>query len=231
MPTIFPMPMQTTISDDWINIHFKEYPRFEQVKLPRNFLKSRMKLQTAIERRRSKRNFSCKNLSLRKFSTLLHYSSGITHRDKDLNLTRRAYPSAGARYAIEVYAIILLNGEIKQGLYHYNVKRHSLELLMKGQFQEVLEDSIVDKDLAKAATAFLIITAVPSRTLGKYKQNGDKFILLEAGHLVQNTYLIGEALGISCCAVGACNEEKMNGVLDINGTYERIIYLVALGTP
>lgn len=215
--------------DSWVTIHFKDYPRLNRVLLPKNFSKSQIKLETAIKRRRSRKTFSTKELSKMELSKLLYYSCGVTRRNKNLNLTRRAYPSAGARYPLEVYIVILQKGEMKEGLYHYNVKKHYLEILILGNFKDTLKDSIVSKELADNAYLFLIITGIPSRASEKYPVINNKFVLLEAGHLAQNTYLIAETIGVGCCAIGYCDEGRMSKLLDIDLSYEKIIYLIAMG--
>ena len=44
-------------------------------------------------------------------------------------VVRRFYPSGGARYPLEVYLLIQRVDSLTTGLYHYNVKENSLEIL------------------------------------------------------------------------------------------------------
>lgn len=214
---------------DWIKIHFKDYPRFDKIKLPKNFSKSRISLEFAIKKRKSRREFRGKPLSLKELSKLLYYSSGITRNNKDLNQTRRAYPSAGARYPLELYVLVLKEGEIKPGLYHYNAKNHFLEKLLEGNYGENLSYFYEHNVIKKGFPILIIITSITLRSSIKYGKLAQNFVLLEAGHIGQNIYLLSEAMGLSCCAIGGWDEINMNKLLDIDGNYESIVYIFALG--
>lgn len=216
------------VPDDWIRIHFKEYPRFDVIKLPRKFSKSKMNIEKSIEKRRSRRNFNGKPVSLRELSKLLYYSSGITFWDKDLNKTRRAYPSGGARYPLEVYLLVLKGSGIKQGLYHYNVKRHALEELLQGNYNKEFYYLYKGQGI-KGISAVFIITSIISRSSVKYGELAKTFELLEAGHVGENIYLLSESMGLGCCAIGWYDKKGLNKLLDVDGEYESVVHLVAVG--
>jgi len=55
------------------------------------------------------------------------------------------YPSAGARYPLEIYVVILNSKEIPEGIYHYNVKWNTLELLEKGDFKQIITEATQQK--------------------------------------------------------------------------------------
>lgn len=214
---------------EWVTIHFKEYPRLDSIKLHRNFSISSMNLETAIKKRESRRKFNGSPLSLKELSKLLYYSCGITRSSSNLNATRRAYPSAGARYPLEVYMVILKKSKIKTGLYHYNVKHHALETLLEDDKGYTNCFFGKNKDIVKNASALMIITSIPSRMKIKYLEYSDKFILLEAGHICQNAYLISEVMSLGCCAIGRWDDDGINKLLDIDGKYENLVYTVAIG--
>lgn len=142
-------------------------------------------------------------------------------------MTRRAYPSGGARYPLEIYLLVLKGGEIKAGLYHYNVKHHILEILLEDVNYKYLR-YLYQHDFVKRASCLIIITSIPARTVIKYQQ-WQRFILLEAGHIGQNVYLVSEAMKLGCCAIGGWNETNMNELLDIDGKYEYIVHMIAVG--
>lgn len=223
--------MKRKTPDEQNYIHFKDYPRFKKIILSKSFPQSRLNLETVIKKRRSYQAFIQKQITIQELSKLLYYTCGITLRNKDLNFTRRAYPSAGARYPLEVYVLLIKQGVINLGLYHYNVKSHSLEPLLEGNFQNEIKNSLAipNGKITKTAFLFLLITAIPSRTYVKYEEQTEKFILLEAGHMIQNTYLISHTMKLGCCPVASFNEQIINKLLDIDGIYEKVIYLVAIG--
>ncbi len=216
------------VPDEWIVIHFKDYPRLSKIDLPRKFSKLPMRLETAIKNRRSRRQFNGKSLTLKELSKLLFYSCGIIYHNKDLNKTRRAYPSAGARYPLEVYLATLRKNDLNPGVYHYNIKNHGLEILLEGDYRKHF-NYLYTQGIGKGLSVLLIITSISSRTSVKYPAEWQRFVSLEAGHISQNVYLISEALGLSCCAIGGWDKKTMNELLDIDGKYENIVHMIAIG--
>lgn len=214
--------------EEWRQVFFKSYPRFKQISLPKITNKS-LFLKSAILKRKSSRKFKKEELSLTDISQLLFFSAGIIRKQgSDWNKSRRAYPSGGARYPLEVYLIVNQVVGLSSGLYHYNVKNHDLEVLLIGNFLRKISQS-TGQDWIKKAKVILLISAVFSRTCDKYKDRGLRHIFMEAGHMGQNIYLMSTALGLSCCAVGGFNDEKVNQLLDLNGLDESTLYIFCLG--
>lgn len=75
----------------------------------------------------------------------------------------------------------------------------------------------------------IIITAVFSRTIVKYKERGWRYIFFEAGHLSQNIYLISKLLKLNCCAIGGFLDEEIIKLLDLSPKNELPLYLIAIG--
>ncbi len=124
--------------------------------------------------------------------------------------------------------MILRKGEVRPGLYHYNVKKHALETLLEGNFNKYL-NYLYKQDIAKGVSMLIVVTSIPIRTAIKYPTQWQRFILLEAGHLGQNVYLVSEAMDIGCCAIGGWDDTSINKLLDIDGKYESIAHLIAVG--
>jgi SagB-type dehydrogenase family enzyme len=225
---IFFWEKSMTPQEFWGEIHFKTYPRFEKIILPKN-LKTSSLLEKVIKKRRSIREFSGKPISLKQISKILFYSAGITYKNKNWNETRRAYPSAGARYPLELYPIILNGTDIKRGIYHYNVKLHCLEIIKRGDFKNKLLE-ITNQEWVKNANMFIPISAIFKRTQMKYGERGYRYIFLDAGHLAQNIYLITTAIGLGCCTIGGFLDNEINKLLELDGKTESVIYIAVIGT-
>lgn len=214
---------------EWKQIYFKSYPRLPQIKLDNPKKTSLQKsLSNIILRRSSDRNFHFGKLSKKELSNLLFFSAGITSKAKDWNNTSRAYPSAGARYPSEVYLIVLNLTDLEKGLYHYNVKSHSLELLLKKDLKDYLYRATKQGWIKKAGIVF-IITSVLGRSEVKYNNRAYRFCLIETGHVGQNIYLVSMALNIKCCAIGGFIDKDVNSLLDLNDNNEFASYLLAVG--
>jgi len=215
----------------WKTIYFKLYPRLPQIEL-KGINWNENQLFSILKSRKSERKFKGKNISLEKISKILYFSAGIRNYDEiknNFNESRRMYPSAGARYPLEIYPVILRSKEIPLGIYHYNLKWNSLELLLKGNFRKKFGWEITNQSWIKKSGMIIIITAVFSRTITKYKERGWRYIFFEAGHLAQNIYLISTLLKLKCCAIGGFIDEKVIEILDLNPDSEWPLYLVAVG--
>ncbi len=212
---------------EWKKIYFKAYPRLEEFPLPKP-KEPKIPLSKALKERQSSRSFSDKAVNLDELSTLLFYSAGII-KDADFwEETRRPYPSGGARYPLEIYLGVKSVENLLPAVYHYNVKSHSLEKIGGKEELEKFQDTIFPS-WAKDAALTVVITAVFDRTLQKYQDRGYRYILLEAGHLAQNFYLLAPALNLKCCGLGAFGEERLDRVLDIDGEIEGSLYVLVFG--
>jgi len=78
----------------------------------------------------SVRSYKDTPLTLKEVSQLLWASQGIVASG------RRAAPSAGATYPLEIFFIAGKVEGLKPGLYKYRNKEHSLELIKRGRFEE-----------------------------------------------------------------------------------------------
>jgi len=214
----------------WKKIYFKSYPRLTQIKLKR-VSHNKNKLFSIIEKRKSERKFKNKNLNLETISKILYFSCGIRNLNrsvKNFNKSLRMYPSAGARYPLEVYPVILKSNEIPLGIYHYNIKKNVLELLFTKNFKKKFCE-ITNQNWVKRSGMIIIITAVFPRTIVKYKERGWRYLFFEAGHLAQNIYFTTLISNLKCCTIGGFVDEEVSKLLDISSRSELPLYLIAVG--
>lgn len=216
-----------TWPETWKRIFYKAYPRFEQIILPEPS-EGKYNLIKALIQRKSTREFSQKPVSLSAFGDLLYYSAGMINFLTKNSSTKRFYPSAGARYPLELYPFVFKVEKIKSGVYHYHVKTHSLEgLLNKPFFQQTMWQ--FSQSWIRKSAALLVITTVFDRTEAKYKNRGYRHVLTEYGHMAQNVYLFSSALGLGCCSIGGFVDDGLNEILDIDGIDESVVGVVAIG--
>ncbi len=218
------------IPESWIKIHFKTYPRLNKIKLAKVFPNRKIFLVNVLKNRRSTRTFSGEPISINDLSFLLLYSSGIIDSGSGQDESKRPYPSAGARYPLEIYALVINEGEdIKAGLYHYNVKENCIEILLQEELKNWLLDSTGKfKPILKASVVF-IITGVLDRNRIKYDDRGYRYILMEAGHVAQNLLLLATGLGMASLAIGGYIDSKVTELLDLELVKESPLYMIAVG--
>lgn len=216
------------IPQSWIRINFKTYQRLTRVSFKEISLQ-RTSQSDLLNKRRSIRQFSGSAITKKELYYLLHQSSGLTFKWDSLDQSRRPYPSAGARYPLEVYPLVLNCDGIEEGLYHYNVKEDVLELLVNKDLKEWISSVTNGERWLERAAVIFIITGVLDRTRIKYGDRGYRYILLEAGHLGQNLCLLATELGLGTCAIGGYLDAEVNKLLDISLQKEVAMYLIAAG--
>lgn len=221
--------------EEWHKVRYKSYPRLSRIYLVGSALEeSEFKMNPLL--RTSRRKFQKSTLTLRDISALVQYSCGINRgaqidkTGKERIRSYRVQPSAGALYPIEMYILLRDTAEgIRPGLYHYNVKMHALELLNDKQFSDEEFAKIFVDTWETGAAAIIFLTAVFHRTQSKYGERGYRHVLLEAGHIGQNLYLVSDALGLGCCAIGGTRDEEIERLLDIDGVNESLVYTLVVG--
>ena len=210
-----------SIPEAWKKTFYKSYPRLSTLVLPDPDMPP-ISLTKAFKQRKSERKFGRAPLSLEKLSTLLFYTAG----KKDKTSQTRFYPSAGARYPIETYCISL-NTELPKGLYHYNLKNNTVELLLSLSTFNV--DTYFGQSWMESAACIMVFTAVFERTTIKYGERGYRHVLFDAGAMTQNAYVMSTALHLNICAVGGYKADVLNDLLDIDGLHETVVGVVVCG--
>ena len=208
---------------------YKVYLDTPSISLPAPDIQGGQGLWDALRTRRSVRAYKEDAVTQADLSQMLWASQGITARIHDHEL--RTAPSAGALYPIETYLCINRVEGIDHGIYHYNIKEHSLELMNAGDFSKEVGKAALDQKIAERAAVVFIWSAVFQRSKWKYLQRAYRYVFLDAGHLVQNLALSAEALGLGSCQIAAIYDDEMNNLLGLDGIEESVIYLSSVGHP
>ncbi len=206
---------------------YKNYPKAKVTKLPEPDYQG-MPLEEAIGKRRSIRNYSGKPVNLFQLSRLLFSAQGIT--GKIYNKHLRTAPSAGALYPFEIYVIANNVEDLPQGIYHYAVLNHTLELIEAGDFRKEITSAGLKQEMLGDADITFVLSAIFDRVRYKYGERGFRYAYIEAGHISQNIYLQAVSLGLGSVSVGAFLDSKVNNLIDVDGEKEAVIYLHAVGT-
>lgn len=206
---------------------YKTYPEAKLVRLPDPDYRG-MIVEDAIKNRRSVRNYSARSLSIHQLSQLLFAAQGTT--GKMYGQPLRSTPSAGALYPFEVYLIVNNVEGLSQGIYHYAVLKHALELVKSGDFSSNITDAGLEQDMLGESDVTFVLSAIFDRTRHKYGERGYRYVYIEAGHISQNIYLQAVSLGLGSVSVGAFLDHKMNDLIGVDGRKEAVIYVHAIGT-
>lgn len=206
---------------------YKIYATSPRIELDTPELKGGMPLWEVIQTRQSIRGY--RNIPLKKkhLSQLLWASQGISR--ETMGFEFRTAPSAGALYPVETYLVLNNVDGIEQGVYHYDVKNHQLDLLKSGDFRMDVARAALDQDMAYSANVVFVWTALFERSKWKYKQRAYRYIYLDAGHIAENLALAAVALGLGTCQIGALYDDEVNQIVDIDGVNESILYMSVVG--
>jgi SagB-type dehydrogenase family enzyme len=213
--------------DEWKHVSYKEYERFLEVPLPPPV--SFTYFGDALIKRKGVSIFSGDPISLQEISNILYFSCGETRKSLDDKKNRRVQSSAGARYPIEVYIYNLIEGDLKQKLFHYNVRKHSLEELWDISFFRNKENQLVSSKKFTKASMMIILTMVIDRSFMKYGDGAYKYAYLEAGSIIgflqQNAFINDVFSSIN----NSFDESLIEAFLDIDNTQESVVMCIMFG--
>lgn len=179
-----------------------------------------MPLEEAIQKRKSVRKYSPKELTLEQVAQILWAANGANPRTK--NFVARNVPSAGGIFPMTVY---LLD---KNGVYRYQPLNHSLALVKAGDKRKELSEAALGQGFISQAPVNLVITADVAKCAQKYGDRAQRYTDIEAGHIGQNISLQAVSLGLGTVMVGAFNDEAVREVLAIPDN-ESPLYIIPVG--
>ncbi|MBC8275376.1 MAG: SagB/ThcOx family dehydrogenase [Chloroflexi bacterium] len=204
-------------------VRTKEAP----IKLPSLNPQGKVSVEAAISKRRSVRRFRAQPLSLAQLSQLLWSAQGITGSGG-----RRAVPSAGATYPLEIFVVIGAHGieSLAAGIYHYQADTHSLSLYLSGDLRQKLADAALGQGFVANCPVVIVVCALHPRTAYRYGRRGERYIHMEVGHVGQNVSLQAVALGLATVMVGAFEDEEVRKALKIEEQIKPL-YIIPVGEP
>lgn len=183
-------------------------PGNKTVKLPEPEYKSSVSLEETIKNRRSVRSFSDGAVTLQELSQLLWAAQGLTSDG-----FKRAAPSAGATYPLEVYVAAGNVTDLSPGLYKYNHEDHSLLSEMDGDIRKDIQAAALGQSALTDGQLVIIITGIYERTTQKYGDRGIRYVHIEVGAVAENIYLQCETLGLATVFMGAFHDDKIRKVI------------------
>ncbi|MGA9119812.1 MAG: SagB/ThcOx family dehydrogenase [Bacteroidota bacterium] len=174
-------------------------------------------LMSAIQLRKSTRDFSTKELSPQDLSNLLWCADGI-NRPATGN---RTVPSAMNRRSIDVYVIL------KSGIYCYIPEHHGLRTIKTGDYRRLAGTQAF---VANAPLNLLYVADL--NRLDFTKDEGDKLSLasVEAGHCSENVYLYAATAQMGAVVRAYVDRTALNKLLKLTPA-QRIIVAQTVGYP
>lgn len=220
------IPSSGSWPETWKTVSYKIYERCKKLTLTTT--KTIGNLGGLLLKRRSADSFTGKTMTSENLLTLFRYAAGT----QDPDSFHRTYASGGALYPIELYYINLLESEdMAQGIYHFNPKDNSLSLIATKVFTQPGREIIGSAyESINRASGFICFTAVPSRVVDKYGWLGLRLCFIDIGQILQSIGLISQELDMSYRAIAGFSNDKVDALLQIDGTTELSLLVCAVGT-
>ena len=201
------------------------------LKLPRTDI--RAEPFSLMRRRRSRRQFDRKPISIRVLADCLFAGNGIVGmvEDKDFGrLPLAMTPSGGARNPFELYVYVARIDGLQPGFYHYGSLKHDLGLVRAGSVN-VPKMLGTQKWTAQAGAIILLVAHFP-RTMWKYHMPmAYRVVMMEAGFIGQNIALAATHHGLSAVPSGALKESVIEGYLGTPAVESAVLLSLSLGKP
>lgn len=128
---------------------------------------------------------------LRQLSAVLRLGYGITltRRLQGQTFSYRSVPSAGALYPAEIYLAAYGVRGLSPGLYHYQLTEPALIPIRKQELSAP-RARVPGKRTGPSVCATFFITGIFFRSAWKYRDRAYRYVLLDAGHLVENLSIV-----------------------------------------
>ncbi|HIJ57774.1 MAG TPA: SagB/ThcOx family dehydrogenase [Deltaproteobacteria bacterium] len=167
---------------------YKSYRGIDQIPLPEVSELPKLSLWGLNEKKLA--DTPRETFDLNRLSRILFLGYGFTAkaRQTGYEFFYRSAASAGALYPIEIYLAVFDVGELDPGLYHYDIRSRALTLLRKGLFREFSAGAVENIPSADMSACFFI-TGIFYRTAWKYRARAMRYVLLDAGHVLENLRL------------------------------------------
>jgi SagB-type dehydrogenase family enzyme len=211
----------------------REQPTAPWIALPDGDIPS-IALCDAITSRLCCRTFCADSIALTDLGAVLRAGYGLLSYSSDgaTALPERAVPSAGGLYPLEVSILVRAVDGLAAGVHHYVPTVGGLEVIrsieLPGSFITYL---FMGQRWVADAALVIVLSAVTERSLAKYQDRGYRYLLLEAGHVMQNVNLVAAGLGLGAVDVGGFFDDELANLIGADPEYEIPLYACAVGVP
>jgi SagB-type dehydrogenase family enzyme len=201
----------------------RSYPGYPYYALPRARRHRRVALDRTLAARRCVRHLGTTAPSPSLLGRLLYGAHGLNAEGG-----RGPTPSAGGLQSLELYLVHFPAAWLPSGLYHYERSGHRLAQIAASAERAEWEDRVPSMRQSVGGALLWVLVGDAARIAGKYGDRGNRFLLLEAGHLMQNLCLLSESLGWCTVPLGGFFEREVARQFHLPHT-DLVLYLGLCG--
>lgn len=201
----------------------------------------KMEFRHVVARRRTVNSYTGDPMDLSHLATLVRAMAGVTgevHAELSdgsmVPIHKRAAPSGGGLYPIDVYVGALRVRSLAPAFYRYQPQSDLLVPIEATTTPSALtECTAMSDDLLSLsrATAVFFMVGRPWRSMRKYGGRGMRLVFLEAGAMAQNLNLAAVALGYGSADYASFFDDEIHDVLNLDGLYDALIHSTVVGVP
>ncbi len=190
-------------------------------------LKKNSSLESALQNRRTVREFTGGHISRDILDDLVWAAYGHTHSDGPKKM--RTAPSAGATYPIEIYLVLHNVNNCTDGIYLHDTRNEQLISIKEGGYLNDICRASLEQDFIPLANVTFLLVYNPGRIVRRYGRESRKYALLECGHIAQNILLTAGTRGLGSVPVGAFYQKRLGTILGLQKNRE-VLYMICVGT-
>ncbi len=180
------------------------------VELPEPRHTSGTSLEEALIGRMATQQFAAAPVTRAEVSQLLWAAQGITEKKSG----RRAAPSAGGLFPLEVILVAANVTGLPPAVYRYRPATNDLVRIAEGDRRPAIAEACHFPPLADAPAIF-VFTGVLARTAKAYGSQAPKLIAIEAGAATQDLSLEATALDLGCAMLVGFELPKLQSAIAV----------------
>ncbi len=224
--TTFPAWRDAVAAHGGADAEPRSYPGYPRHALPSHSPRRlAMSLERALVARRSATSLGTELPDAATLGRLVSLAHGITG-----DHGRGPVPSAGGLQALELYLASWTPGWLPTGWYHYDRRAHALSQIHDGATHESVAAVIPALVPLDGGALAWIVIGDHGRVQARYTSRAERFLVLEAGHLMQNLCLVSSSAGLCTVPLGAFYERAIARLLHLPRT-DRVLVAGVLGAP
>lgn len=156
------------------------------------------------------------------------FFNGFTEHDVSIAPSlRRFVPSGGAMYPNELYVYLKLD-DIPEGIYHYSVAHHRLELLREGNYDSYISRSLGYGCDVSDCFGTLFISTMFWKNFYKYNNFSYRLQGLDTGVVIGQSLEVADRLGFSTRVCYQFLDRPINHLLGLSEQDESVYAIIPL---
>jgi SagB-type dehydrogenase family enzyme len=141
----------------------------------------------------------------------------------------RTAGGTGAQYHLELYFVCADLADLPAGVYHYSAIDHTLRQVRAGDFRAALAEGTGHEPAIADAPVVLALTSTFWRNAWRYRERAYRHTFWDAGTSLSHILAVAASAQVRATLVVGFADPLVNALLDVDGTRESAVALVALG--